>query len=93
VTVLLIVLGLYGAVVSQKLYERHRFHYGRARYYRRKLNELLPNAEIRKSMDDAEEEHKKFKWLYRVSLNRLWVLLHIAIAGAGLILSFIILAP
>ena len=58
-TILLIVLGLYGAVVSQKLYERHRFHYGRARYYRRKINELIPDAEIRKLMDDAEEDHKK----------------------------------
>jgi hypothetical protein len=92
VALLLMALGLYGAVVSQKLYERHRFHYGRARYHRRKLNELVPVADIRKSMDDAEEEHKKkHKWLYRVSFNRLWMSLHITIAVAGLILTVIIL--
>ena len=91
-TISLIVLGLYGAVVSQKLYERHRFHYGRARYYRRRINDLIPDANIRKLMDDAEEEHKKkFKGFYRVSLNRLWTLLHLAIAAVGLTLSIIVL--
>ena len=91
-TISLIVLGLYGALVSQKLYERHRFHYGRARYYRRKINELFPDAEIRKLIDDAEEDHKKrFKRLYRVSLNRLWTLLHLAIGGLGMIFSILVL--
>jgi hypothetical protein len=93
VAILLMALGLYGALVSQKLYERFRFHYGRARNYRRKLNELIPVAEISKSMEDAEKEHnKKYKWLYRVSFNRLWMSLYITIAVAGLILTLIILA-
>jgi len=94
VAILLTALGLYGALVSQKLYERHRFHYGRARFHRRKLNELLPAAEINKSMDAAENEHKKqYKWLYRVSFNRLWMSLYITIAIAGVILTVFILVP
>ena len=92
VSIFLIALGLYGALVSQKLYERFRFHYGRARHHRRKLNELLPDTEIQKSMDDADEEHKKkYRWLSRVSFNRLWMSLYITIAVAGLILTAIIL--
>ncbi len=92
VALLLMGLGLYGAVISQKLYERHRFHYGRARYHRRKLDQLLPDAEIHKSMDDAEAVHKKkYKRLYRISFNQLWMSLHITIAVAGLLLTIIIL--
>jgi len=92
VALLLVALGIYGAVISQKLYERFRFHYGRARYHRRKLNDLLPDAEIIKSMEAAENEHKKkHKWLYRLSFNRLWMSMYIAIAAFGLILTLIIL--
>src|SRR5947209_4221428 len=45
-TILLIILGIYGVVATTKLYERWQFHTHRARKLRRRLDELCPEAQI-----------------------------------------------
>ncbi|HEX6480312.1 MAG TPA: hypothetical protein VF043_15850 [Ktedonobacteraceae bacterium] len=41
-TILLIILGIYGALASAKLYKRHQHHINRARPLRKRLDELCP---------------------------------------------------
>lgn len=46
-TILLIALGIYGAVASEKLYERAQFHLERVRYLHKRIDELHPNAQLK----------------------------------------------
>jgi hypothetical protein len=92
-TLLLAVLGIYGAVTSQKLYERHRFFVDRSRYWRKKLDELHPKLQIEKLRIEANAEHRKnFPRLEKMRLNILWLFLHITIAIAGIVLTILIIA-
>ena len=90
-TILLLVIGIYGAITSEKLYERHQFHMRRAAFWRKRLNELHPNAEIEKYKDQSDARHRtKFPRLNRMRLHYLWLTLHLGIALAGIILTIII---
>ena len=92
-TLLLILLGLYGIVASAKLYERHQFHIHRARKLRQQLEELHPDAHVRKTLDTANEEHwSKYPFLsQRIRLNGVWLGLHILIMLLGITYTAIIL--
>jgi len=46
ITILLVILGLYGAFTSEKLSERSRYHINRARLLRKRIAELHPDAKI-----------------------------------------------
>jgi hypothetical protein len=92
-TLLLFVLGIYGAITSQKLYERHRFFVDRSRYWRKKLDELHPKLQIEKLRMEANAEHRKsFPRLERMRLNILWLFLHLTISAAGIVLTILIVA-
>lgn len=91
-TILLIVLGLYGAIASQKLYERFRFHSDRARCCQEKIAELNPGAQVNELYKKARNEHKqKYPRLSKLRMHHLWVILHLAITVAGIVLSTIVL--
>jgi hypothetical protein len=80
--VFLFFLGLYGAITSEKLYERWQFTVNRARLWCKRINELKPNAHLLQLQDIAHKEHHHI--LQRVHLHWLWVVLHISIATIGL---------
>jgi hypothetical protein len=89
---LLIVLGLYGAIASAKLYERHQFHIERLKYWRKKLNELHPKTELEALKELAVQSHNaRFPWLKNVRLYYLWVFLHLIIMIAGIVITAVIL--
>lgn len=92
-TIALIVLGLYGAIASEKFYERYRHHIYRAGAIRKRLEELYPDSQIEKLMDNADREHSsKYPILARkIHLHSLWLVLHLLIAASGLIYTLIIL--
>jgi hypothetical protein len=92
-TLLLIILGLYGIVVSAKLYERTQMLVNRARKFRHRLDELLPDAHLESLKKAADEEHfKRFPVIsQKIRLSRLWLVLHVIIALLGFIYSLIIL--
>lgn len=91
-TLLIIALGIYGVVVTQKLYERHHFCVDRARFWRKRIDELHPNALIEKTKSDSDAFHlTKFPRLEKLKLHHLWNILHLAIALTGLVLSIIIM--
>ena len=89
--VFLVVLGLYGATTSMKLYERWHFHMSRARYWRKKIDELDPDAQLIKLKEQADAKHKsKYPRLGRLPLNWLWLALHISIASLGIVCIIVI---
>ena len=93
VTIFLIVLGVYGALTSQKYYERHQFHIERARAWRKRLEELHPKSQINKVREEAIAKHsKKFKRLEKIHLHTLWLYLHMVITLMGIVLSGLIVA-
>ena len=92
-SLILIALGLYGAIASAKLYERSQYHINRARYLRARLDELCPEAEILQRKNDADKEHQKQYRLLatKLDLHNVWLALHIIILMIGLLVTIIIL--
>ena len=83
----LIVLGLYAIFLSVKQHERVAFFRERARGYRARLDELLPQAklvEIQKLADEKTE--LEYGWQTRMRLWHLWLVLDLIIIGMGLFL-------
>ncbi|MBW4651716.1 MAG: hypothetical protein KME20_01455 [Kaiparowitsia implicata GSE-PSE-MK54-09C] len=92
ITVLLIVLGFYGAFTSEKLSERSRYHIVRARLLRKRIDELNPNAKLEQLKEEAETYHKtRDSSMYEFKLHYLWLALHLAIAFTGIFLTLIVL--
>ncbi len=90
--ILLIALGIYGAVISAKLYERWQSHMRRARYWRKRIDELHPGARIEQLKAESDAKHKlKYSKLEKIKLNRLWLALHILIALIGVACTIIVI--
>ncbi len=87
-TVLLIALGIYGAVASEKLYERFGFFRARIDVVEKKLDKLRPGAELLKLWQDAHAVNaREFPRLNKLRLHHLWLVLHLGIAVTGIILT------
>jgi len=81
---LLVVLGVFGALWSAKHHERFAYYTERARGYRDESDSLLPGAKLKTIKEAADEEtKKKHKFLHKIQLWHLWVFLHIVIAVIG----------
>jgi hypothetical protein len=92
-TIILIVIGVFGIVATVKLYERFRYHYEVTRQVRQKLETLVPDTAIRACMDAAWQEHKKKHPVTatKIRLYAIWSALHILIVVLGIIYTSIIL--
>ena len=87
-TLLLIGLGLYGGIASEKLYERSKLHMELAWAWRDRLDEIHPNIQIDRVKQEAEAvNHKRFPRLHRLHLHHVWLALDLSIALAGIILT------
>lgn len=83
-TVFLTLLGILGAIVSEKLYERFYLHVQRVGRMMERLDELLPNAKICHLEEIADEKHReRFPVMVRIRLHYLWTGIHVAIAIIG----------
>ena len=92
-TVLLIVLGVFGGFASEKLYERSKLHMELAWAWRRRLYELHPDIELDRLTAEAEEVHRKrFPRLFSLHLHLVWLTLDLAIAVAGIILTGVVVS-
>jgi hypothetical protein len=78
----LMFLGLYGAIASEKIYERWQFTGNRALYWCKRINELKPNAHLLELQDFADKQYHHI--LQHIRLHWLWVSLHISVALIGL---------
>lgn len=91
IAIIIVMLGIYGAIMSAKLYERFQYHNSVAKSYERRINELCPRVDTKLLIRSVRKEHKKrFPRLYNMRLNKLWLLLHISIISLGIICIFII---
>ena len=87
-TILLIVLGLYGGIASEKLYERSKLHMEFAWAWRDRLNELHPEIGVEQLRARAEAiNHDRFPRLHKLHLHHVWLALDLAIALSGIIMT------
>jgi hypothetical protein len=89
ITALVIVLGLFGVLVSRKHYERYALHMRRASFYRRKIDDLVPGADLTATKRTADEIHnKQFSLFAKVSLAWLWSAMNIAVVFVGAVATW-----
>jgi hypothetical protein len=92
ISLLLIVLGVYGALTSEKYYERIQLCIKRSTVFRDQIDKIQPEMNLAQIMKDFNTQHKeRFPRLSKISLRSLWFFLHLAIALGGLALSAIVL--
>jgi len=86
--ILLIPIGLLGALFSAKYHERFDMHMQRAGKYRDALESLIPASNLRvlKSEADAATK-KKYPKLFELRLYKFWIALHCFVAALGVILT------
>ena len=92
VAVLIVGVGIYGALTSAKYHERAVYHLGQARALTRTLEELgaLPGNE--RLSQFREEHYRAYPRLHKVRLHWLWTGLHLGIAAYGVALCLIIVS-
>ena len=92
-TILLIILGIYGALASIKLYERFKMNVNRVGEFERRLNELCPEAQVKKILKTADLDHNTKHPLLskKIRLRHIWIGLHILIAVLGIAYTIVIL--
>lgn len=83
----LVLLGIMGALFSLKHYERFRFHMKCAGAYRDALEQMLPATALSLHRRAARAAHgQKFRLVRTTHLFVFWVLLNLAIAALGAVL-------
>ncbi|WP_280447093.1 helix-turn-helix domain-containing protein [Nocardia brasiliensis] len=85
-------LGLFGALISAKYYERFKLHTYGAEHFQRRLSELYPDLRIEQLWSENERQHKRrYKTLSTIRLHHLWVAAHLSIALLGGIVAIVVL--
>jgi hypothetical protein len=90
---LIMIVGIYGAITVAKYHERAEYHLTQARALTQTLTGLgaLPADET--LLDEHRQRHyAKYPRLHRIRLHTLWTGLHATIALLGLPLAIVILA-
>lgn len=93
-SILLIFLGIFGAIAVAKLYERGEYHIESTKAWRQRIDELYPDAELLTRRRQADKTHAtKFGKTIRerIRLHGLWINFNIAIAVLGIGLTALIL--
>lgn len=91
-TIMLLIVAVYGALTTVKLYERAQFHIRRARSLRARLDELCPDAQVEQLQRAAEQEHRKhYPRLADLRLNVIWLSLYGLIGALGIVYTVICL--
>lgn len=89
-SVLIVVIGLYGAVAAAKYHERADYHLGQARALTRVRAGSGALADLRPLLEESRQQHYAgYPRLHRLRLNHLWTGLHLGVAGYGIVLIII----
>jgi hypothetical protein len=89
---LILGIGLYGALSAAKYHERAEYHLQQARALTRTLKELGALADDGNLEGAREAHYRAYPRLHRLRLHWLWTGLHLAVAAYGLVLAVVILA-
>jgi hypothetical protein len=77
-------LGLFGALISAKYFERFKMHMDGAQLLRRRLNDLHPELYLEDDWAANRLQHESnYRILARIRLEHLWVTTHLGIALLG----------
>ncbi len=91
-TLLLILIGIYGALITQKLYVVFRKHVRRLQAWRKRLDEMHPNAQILKLVGETTAAHTaEYPRLEKLPLHHLWLVLYLAFALIGVVLTLVVI--
>lgn len=93
-TILLSVVGFFGAAFCIKYYERAALNSARFHRYQEKVDEVLFDSDLLQTLrSETDRKHDKEFYQFRkgklswVKVNRLWVIFHLFISLLGLILT------
>lgn len=90
----LIILGLFGTLWSAKQLQLFDKYTDEAFNYRDKLDELLPQIDIRALSTAAQTASaRKSRILYRIHVRHLWMVLNLLIAAVGVLITIIYFLP
>lgn len=91
-SIFLIIVGVFGIIFNAKSYERFNFHNSRASGYRKLLEKQFPRIDFVQSREESDFMNlTKFKYINKLRLNWLWLLLNGFISIFALALTLIIL--
>jgi hypothetical protein len=94
IAMLIVVLGLFGAIFSAKHYERFTFHNERTEEYRRKLEEILPSIGVTNLNEIADKRSlERFPRITALRLYKFWLTLHLFVAALGAFLILCTVIP
>jgi hypothetical protein len=86
-SVLTVIIGLYGALSAGKYHERADYHLSQARALTRVLTESGALTDSTVLLEEFRQAHyARYRRLSRLRLNWLWIGLHIGIAVYGIVL-------
>jgi hypothetical protein len=86
-SILTVLIGLYGALSAAKYHERADYHLSQARALTRVLTESGALTDSTAQLEEFREAHyARYPRLSRLRLNWLWIGLHLGIAVYGLVL-------
>lgn len=81
----LVVVGVFGFLLAAKATERMRLHNDRCQAFLRRINDLNPDVDILAIKETSDRRHRaKHRISHWLNLSRLWQLLHVLIAAAGI---------
>jgi hypothetical protein len=93
-SVLIVVIGLYGALAVAKYHERADYHLSQARALTRVLLDSGALADHDAVLEEFRLAHyRRYPRLHRIRLNWLWIGLHLGVATYGVVLvvvSFVV---
>lgn len=89
-SIFLIGIGLFGILVTRKLYERQKWYIGRVQLLYDKIDKLDTNLSINELYDEYKLIHKEnFKFYSKIRMNTLWIMIHFFILVLGIMLTII----
>jgi len=91
-TIFLTVLGVFGALICAKFYERFYLHIQRVGRMMERLDQLHPEAQLCRLEQRADDMHnQRFPLTIHLRLHHLWMTIHIAIALIGAICTILVI--
>ncbi len=88
-SIIVILLGIYGIITTRKLYERSMFHFSRSRECIYELDRMVTNGKILRIKEFAEQKNnRQFPLLSKVRNHIIWMGLHILIVTLGSVLLY-----
>lgn len=87
--VVLVLLGLLGALFNYLSYQKFRWHYNRAKHFMKAINDLHPLATIDAIIENADndwKERKRKNFTSPLRLYQLWIMLPLCTTLVGLLI-------